>query len=442
MSGVKASGDETLSRGLARRIRALPVAREDLDSAERYVRDWLGSWVAGGATEPGRMLRSYARGDPGLEGRVFLAAALSHITETDDLHRGSTTHPACVVVPVALVLGREVEASGERVLHSVLAGYEAMLRIGEALGPAHYRIFHNTATAGVFGAAAAAAHLLDLGEEAWVWALGNAGTQAAGLWQFNEDATMSKHLHAGHAAQAGLRAALLAREGFTGPAAILEGEKGFFAGFCPDAAPDRVLAEAPGWKLPETSFKPYPSCRHTHPAIDAALELRERLDLRNRGAETVDRVRISSYPIALRITDDPSPASTYAAKFSMQFCVAAALARGSPGLASFEADGLSDPEVRTLAERATVEVSPQIAAAYPRRWGARVEVVTSAGRTLVAERESAKGDPENGLTDSELDDKVRGLCAYGGVSSSEAEALIRASRALPGGGRPFSLPYL
>jgi 2-methylcitrate dehydratase PrpD len=441
MSQVGASQGETLSRALVRRIRALPVAQKDLDSAERYVRDWLGSFVAGGVTEPGRMLRSYGGGDPGLEGRAFLAAALSHITETDDLHRGSTTHPACVVVPVALVLGREMEVPGERVLHSVLAGYEAMLRIGEALGPAHYRIFHNTATAGVFGAAAAAAHLLGLREEAWVWALGNAGTQAAGLWQFNEDATMSKHLHAGHAAHAGLRAALLAREGFTGPAAILEGEKGFFAGFCPDAVPDRVLAEVPGWKLPETSFKPYPSCRHTHPAIDAALELRERLDLRNGGSGALERVRISSYPVALRITDNPAPASTYAAKFSMQFCVATALAKGSPGLASFETDRRSDPAVRALLERATVEVSPELAAAYPRRWGARVEVTTSDGRTLAAERESAKGDPENGLTDTELDEKVRGLCAYGGMSSSDAEELIRACKAMPRGGRPSLLPY-
>ena len=439
MSGADASAGETLSLGLARLIRALPVSQTDLENAERYVRDWLGSYVAGGATEPGRMLRSYGQHEPGLEARLFVAAAQSHITETDDLHRASTTHPGCVVVPVALLLGNELDAPGDRVLHAVLAGYEAMLRVGEALGPAHYRIFHNTATAGVFGAAAAAALLLDLPEEAWVWALGNAGTQAAGLWQFNEDATMSKHLHAGHAAQSGLRAALLAKQGFTGAAGILEGEKGFFAGYCPDAIPERVLATAPGWKLPETSFKPYPSCRHTHPAIDAALELRERLELGDGDAPDVERVRISSYPIALRITDNPAPASTYAAKFSMQFCVATALAEGRPGLDAFETGRLGDPVLGTLLERTTVDISPALAAAYPQRWGARVEVTTSNGHTHAAERNSAKGDPENDLTDAEIDGKVRDLCIYGGMDPAEGEALIRACKALPGGGRTFAL---
>jgi 2-methylcitrate dehydratase PrpD len=424
----------TLSRGLARRIREAPVSAADGAEAERFVRDWLGCHLAGRATEPGRMLRAYGRGEPGLEGRVFLAAALSHVTETDDLHRGSTTHPGCVVVPVALLLGRERGAPGREVLHAVLAGYEAMLRIGEALGPAHYRVFHNTATAGVFGAAAAAALLLGLDEEGWVWALGNAGTQAAGLWQFNEDATMSKHLHAGHAAQAGLKAALLAREGFTGPAAILEGEKGFFAGLCPDARPERVLAPAPGWKLPETSFKPYPSCRHTHPAIDAALELRGELDLPGAGAASIERVRVASYPTALRVTDEPAPGSTYAAKFSMQFCVATALARGHPELGSFEGESLRDPLVLQLLARTEVEVDDGLAAAYPERWGARVEVTTADGASRVAERRSARGDPEDPLSDAELDDKVRALCAYGGLSAEEAEALLRACRALPRGG--------
>src|SRR5262245_13023100 len=196
MTAQEAGGTSTLSRGLARLIKSRPVGDQDLIQAERYVRDWLGAMVAGGATEPGKILRAYSRNKSALEDRVFLAGALSHITETDDLHRGSTTHPACAVIPVALLLGRHLEKDGKESLHAVLGGYEAMLRVGEALGPAHYRIFHNTATAGVFGSAAAAACLLNLDQNEWVWAFGNAGTQAAGLWQFNADATMSKHLHA------------------------------------------------------------------------------------------------------------------------------------------------------------------------------------------------------------------------------------------------------
>jgi 2-methylcitrate dehydratase PrpD len=413
-----------LSLLLTRLIRARAVDAADLRNAERYVRDWLGSLVAGGATSAGAMLRAYARQRTDLEGRVFLAAALSHITETDDLHRASTTHPACVVVPVSLLLARVLGASGPDALRAVLCGYEAMLRVGEALGPGHYRIFHNTATAGVFGAAAAAASLLDLDESGWVWALGNAGTQASGLWQFSEDATMSKHLHAGHAAEAGLRAALLAREGFTGPAAILEGEKGFFRGFCPDPQPDRVLAPSNGWKLAETSLKPYPSCRHTHPAIDAALEIRE-----NQGEYDVSRaaeIQIASYPVALRITDNSAPASSYAARFSIQFCVATALAHGSPGLHAFAEENLSsgDSVVHRLMDRTRVRVDPDLASAYPARWGAAVEVVWPDGRRQGARREVATGDPEDPLSEAELTAKVRDLFAYGGVLQEDAEELL------------------
>ena len=306
----------SLSRALVRLIRSQPTEPHDLQAAERYVRDWLGSTVAGRATPPGAALTAYGQAMADLDARVFLAAALSHITETDDLHQYSVTHPGCVVIPSALLLTHEVGGTGAQALRAVLAGYEAMLRVGEALGEGHFRIFHNTATAGVFGSAAAACTVLDLDEDAWVWALGNAGTQASGLWQFNEDATMSKHLHAGHAA-AGVRAALLAARGFTGPSEILEGAKGFFQGFCPDPVPEAITSEAPGWKLPETSMKPYPCCRHTHPAVDAALELRDSLGRGAQGNLTPDRIgsiRILTYPTALDVTDQPRPTTPYAAK--------------------------------------------------------------------------------------------------------------------------------
>ncbi|MCA9736257.1 MAG: MmgE/PrpD family protein [Gemmatimonadota bacterium] len=420
----------SLSRRLARGIRTRTAHPDDLDRAERYVRDWLGCWAAGGTTPPGRALRAHAAGEDALDERLFVAAALSHITETDDLHRGSVTHPGCVVVPTALVLGHALQVSGARVLHAVLAGYEAMLRVGEALGPAHYRLFHNTATAGVFGSAAAAATLLDLDEDAWVWAFGNAGTQAAGLWQFNEDATMSKHLHAGHAASAGARAARLAHQGFTGPDCILEGERGFFRALCPDADPEAILRPASGWKLPETSLKPYPCCRHTHPAIDAALMLRPRLEAAGTLSGSLRSLRISTYGAGRDVTDAPAPTTTYAAKFSMQFCVASALLRGSPGLSSFEGSALEDPTVRAAMAVAGVDEDPGLEAAYPARWGAVVEVVDGAGRTWVERCDAARGDPEAPLDDAALDDKVRGLFRYGGWSEEAAETLCTASRAL------------
>lgn len=435
----------SLTRALTRTVRGREAAPDDLRAAERYVRDFLGSLVAGRAERPGRMLLAYGGDRRDLEGEAFLAAALAHVTETDDLHRASVTHPGCVVLPVALLLGLRGGASGSRALRAALVGYEVMLRVGEALGPGHYRTFHNTATAGVFGSAAAAASLLDLDEDAWVWALGNAGTQASGLWQFGEDGAMSKHLHAGHAASAGLRAALLAREGFTGAEAILEGERGFFAGLCPDPEPDAVLRSADGWKLAETSLKPYPCCRHVHPAVDAALETRRSLvSGDDGGAAAVERrieeVGIRTYAAAVRITDRPAPETPYAAKFSLQYCVARALLDGAPELDSFRRERLSDPPLRGLLARTRVEVDGELDAAYPGRWGAEVRVRTRGGTTHSAPVAAPRGDPEAPLDDRELDRKVRSLLAHGGMSDDDARRLLERSRALPEGGDLFALP--
>lgn len=437
----------SLSRRLARLIRARPVGPGDLERAESFVRDWMGSYVAGWNTDAGRILAGARGGDvaSGLEGDVFLAAALSHIAETDDLHRSSVTHPGCVVVPVSLLLGSRRELPGDRVLRGVLAGYEAMIRVGEALGPAHYRIFHNTATAGVFGAAAAAVHLLGLDEDAWVWAFGNAGTQAAGLWEFRSDGSMSKHLHAGHAAAAGMRAALLAELGFTGPERILEGDRGFFRALCPDALPGAVTADAAGWRLPETSIKPYPSCRHTHPAIDASLGVRAVLVSEGVDAGTLEEIRVGSYPDALRLTDDPDPRSAWEAKFSLQFCVAVTLIHGAPGMETFE-ERLHDPEVRALMGRVQVGEDLRIAAAYPGRWGAQVDVASPAGGSTAGggrwsdHCDAAAGDPENPLSDLQLDAKVRGLMRYGGLPEPGIRRVLVGCRGMVGGGA-ISLPW-
>jgi 2-methylcitrate dehydratase PrpD len=426
---------ESLTRRLARLVRAREVTSGDRVAAERYVRDWLGSYVAGSAAPTGRRLRSYGRESHDLEAKVFQAAALSHVTETDDLHGPSVTHPGCVVIPVALLLGERRGAPGRAVLEATLMGYEVMTRVGEALGPGHYLTFHNTATAGVFGAAATAACLLDLDEDGWVWALGSAGTQAAGLWQFNEEGAMSKPLHAGHAAAAGLRAALLAAEGLTGAEAILEGEKGLFRALCPDAQPDAVLTESPGWKLPETSMKPYPCCRHVHPAIDAALELRASMP-----PARPARIRIETYPAALNLTDRPRPASPEEARFSIQYAVVTTLLRGRPGLEAFEQTAVLDPALHDTLACTTVESSAALAAAYPKRWGALVEVETTEGVRHRASRDGATGDPDVPLDDPALDAKVRGLFAWAGLPEAEGAELLRACRTLTSDGSPFALP--
>ena len=411
----------SLTRELVRIIRAKPVNPGDLDCAAFIVVDTLACALGALKTEPARMLSAVAppsRGDTAR--RAFYLGGLAHILEMDDLHRDSVVHPGSVVIPAAWAIAEERDLGGRAFLKAVLAGYEACCRVGMAVGKAHYRVWHNTSTCGPFGSAMAAAELIGLTEQQAVWALGNAGTQSSGLWEFLGAGAMSKHLHTARAAESGVLAALLAREGFTGPDTILEGEKGFFVGLCPDPVPSAVTA-APDrpWELTRTSIKPWPCCRHTHPAIDAAIELHGKL-----AGVAIERAHVGVYQAALDVCDRPEPRDPYSAKFSLQHTVAVALADGRVVQESFDAAARE----RMIVERSKVSLarSATVESAYPAGWGVELEVIAADGRKLSASRSEAKGDPENQLTLEELKSKAELMLVEGGMKTDEA-AIFTAS---------------
>jgi len=352
----------------------------------------------------------------------------------DDLHRASVVHPGCVVVPAVFALADETGVAGLEFLRAVLQGFEATCRVGMAVGQEHYRIWHSTATCGPFGSAMAASCLMGLDEDACVDALGNAGTQAAGLWQFLDTGAMSKHLHAGRGAEAGVVAAELAALGFSGPPQILEGQRGLFAAACPDADPAALLAgpEQP-WQLHETSIKPWPCCRHTHPAIDAALELSGQID-----PALIETIVVETYQAALDICDRPAPDSVYEAKFSLQHCVVAALNIGRLDFGVFEKQPRTD--LADCRDRVSLRASEPYVSAYPKDWGAAVSLTMADGTHLSAVRSHCKGDPEDCLSVDEMRDKARMLFEFGDVG--EPEHLTRAILAMANGGPPPVLPIL
>lgn len=411
----------TLTRDLVRLIRGRTITEGDRRNAALFVLDTLACALGALPTAPARMLHAVAPPGTGdVARRAFYLGGLAHVLEMDDLHRDSVTHPGCVVVPAAWAVADARDLGGVAFLDAVLAGYEACCRVGMSVGKAHYRVWHNTSTCGPFGSAMAAAELIGLSEDQAVWALGNAGTQSSGLWQFLESGAMSKHLHTARAAESGVLAALLASEGFSGAEAILEGEKGFYAGLCDDPDPAAVTAKPDAaWQLSRTSIKPWPCCRHTHPVIDAAIELHGRL-----GGADFRSLTVGTYQAALDVCDRPAPRDPYSAKFSLQHCAAVALSDGKVEQASFDADA----RARMAQARARVEVglSPTVDGAYPTSWGARVRVETSDGRVLEAARDEARGDPENPVTADELSAKARALLLEGGMAAPAADVLIAA----------------
>ena len=260
-----------------------------LDRAEDLLLDWIGSALAGKGARPVETIARFAesmgpadgpsevlihrRGTSPLAAAVANAAS-SHFAEQDDLHNSSVFHPATVVFPPALAVAQALGRSGADLLVAAVAGYEVGIRVGEFLGRSHYKVFHTTGTAGTLAAAAAAGRLLGLSPEQMTHAFGSAGTQSAGLWEFLRDAADSKQLHTAHAAGAGLTAAYLAADGFTGAQRILDGAQGMAAGMSSDADVSRLTDRlGTRWALAETSFKFHASCRHTHPAADALQQL-------------------------------------------------------------------------------------------------------------------------------------------------------------------------
>lgn len=436
-------GESTLTAQLAE-ILARPVPDAARARAALHVLDWIGCAALGLRSPAGERLARFARaqgagpclglgvGRLGPAGAILLNGGVGNVLEMDDTHRVAMLHPGPVVVPAALAAAEQLGSTGPALLDAVVRGYEAMIRIGIALGPAHYRLFHNTATCAPFGAAAAIGSLLGLGHGAMMDALGNAGTQAGGLWQCRHTETMTKQLHTGRGAQSGWISAMLAADGFTGPPAILEGPQGFFAALCADAAPELVAAEPDGpWRIAEVSLKPYPACRHVHAAIDAALLLRHAQPDAVRHA---DALLVTTYASALDFCDNPAPATPAEARFSLQHAAAVTLLDGAPWLPAFEPGAIDRPDVAAWRGRTTVAVDPAWGHAHPPRFRAALTLFRDNAILARAEVMDAKGDPANPMSDAEIAAKAMALLREAGLAEASADRVQDACLALPTGG--------
>lgn len=360
---------------------------------------------------------------------ALVNAASSHVVEQDDVHNSSVFHPATVVFPAALATAQQLGSDGEAFITAAVAGYETGIRVGEALGRSHYKIFHTTGTAGTLAAAAAVAKLLNLDGAKTLHALGSAGTQAAGLWEFLRDAADSKQLHTAKAATDGLLAAYIARDGFTGASRVVEGAQGMLAGMSRDADPDKLVdGLGQRWALLETSFKFHASCRHTHPAADALLEIAKQVD-----AEQIVKVRARVHQAAIDVLGPAEEArNVHQSKFSMGFVLSLIAVRKRASIIDFTEAALADPKLRAFQKKVEMVYDPEIDAAYPARWIGLVEVETRDGQRLTSRVEVPKGDPGNTLSRAELEDKARRLAAYHqGASGEEIERIVRRVWMLP-----------
>ena len=340
---------------------------------------------------------------------ALVNGALAHGLDFDDTHAASITHASAVVLPAVLAVGEAAGASGRTAVTAVVAGLEAITRLGMAApGEFHARGWHATAACGPFAAALAAGKLDGLDEARLTAALGVAGSFASGLLEFLEDGSWVKRLHPGWAAHSGLVAAALARGGFSGPETVLEGRFGFyrtFLGQAPDATPFETLGTA--WETLRIGFKPYPCCHYNHAYLDCALELRRAHGLAPEMIERIEcRVPAGEIPIVCEPRElKLRPRTAYEAQFSLPYGIAAALLDGRVGLETYAPVRLADPRLLALAARVSHVVDPD--SRFPEGFPGWIRLTLRDGRNLEARQPDGRGGAGRPLDPLSVVEKFR-----------------------------------
>lgn len=426
---------------------ALPVDVQH--HAKRALLDWTGALIAGGNLPTAVLLRNaYAdelvaadgakSADSGsaalcsiagtaakakLRAAAFLNGTLSHLAEYDDIFRDGAYHPASPTISPVVALAESRGMGRNALLKAIVAGYEVSTRIATAVQPSHYRYFHTTGTAGVFGAAAACASLLQLSADAACHAMATAGTFASGLQQAFRSDAMTKPMHGGHAAEVGLSAALAAAAGMTGTPNLLEGEAGFGAAMSDGARWDEALAGLGlDFNITRMTFKNHGCCGHTFPAIDGAAALQTAHGFT---AASIQAIRIAGYQASAEVCHYRHPQSAFEAKFSLSYTVAARLVLGRVREQAFLPDALGNSAIATLEDKITVRVDAVCTQAFPRQRSAHVEVELLTGEVFSIHQQTRHGDPDDPLTDEELLDKFFELTEPR-IGKTNAQALANA----------------
>lgn len=435
---------------VAERDRAIPP--EAFHWAKRSVIDWCAATAPGALLQPATGLAGALHEDIGRgNARLFpsgtratartaaiVNAAASHTVEFDDIFRDAIYHPSTPVVSAALAVAEDRDLGGDDFLRAVIVGYEISTRIALVMGRAHYKFWHNTATIGSFGAAAAAASALALDRDGVAHAIGLVGTMAAGLQQAFRSDSDTKPMHGAHAADTGVLCAQAAAHGVRGVLDILEGEVGFGAAMSGDC--DWSLATGglgEDYNITRMTTKNHGCCGHAFAAIDAATTVAEAHGL---SAADIERIEIGGYSATVEICGNHDHRTPYEGKFCVPYLVATAITHGSVRLDAFSEERLTDPGTAALAQKVTVHLDPEIDRDFPHRRAARIRVETTDGRVLEHFQPTRKGDPELPFSDDDISAKFREL-AGPVMGAGAAETLLAACWSLETLASVRALPF-
>ena len=360
-------------------------------------------------------------------GAAFYNGLVATAEDLDDSHRfASGLHLSAITFPAALALAQSLGSSGRQLLLAATAGYEISSRICRAADIGlRSRGFHSTGAVGPFGACASACVLLGLDAVRTAHALGIAASGAGGLFAFLPEGASVRHAHAAWASVAGLTAALLAKNGMTGPTLALEGKDGFFAAH--STGYDEALLRRPApsttgeYEITNTYHKMFSACGHALPAITALLAVREAIAPK---LDQIRRIEVRGYKASAALTN-PDPASVGEAKFSLPFITALTLRYGDVSQREMTTAVLGRTEVRRLASRVHVIEDPDLSAAYPRLRSGAIEVFLADGSTVTKHVDAPIGMPENPVSADQVAEKFR-RSAKGLLSPTAQDGVLSA----------------
>ena len=429
---------------------ALPEAV--CDTLDRLLLDYAGLCAAARGTDyVAALLSAAGEGNCTLIGHgrtadAYSAALLNgtaaHGEDFDDTFEGGPIHSSAVVLSAVLAACEAEGRTGADARLGAAVGIELMCRLSLVAPKAiHKAGFHPTAVIGALGAAAGVSAALGLPDSKIVQALGIAGSMASGIIEYLSDGSSTKRLHAGWAAQSGLRAAMLARGGFTGPRLVLEGEHGFFHAFAPSVTPGFTpLTDALGsrWLTEAVAFKPYACGTMTQPYVDCAIELASR----GIAAEDIESIECevgegTVHRLWEPLAQKQVPPTPYFAKFSSPFCIAVGFVAGAAGLSQFTDASVRDPAVLALARKVRYVVDP--ANPYPKRFTGHVRALLRSGETVEVRRADMRGGAHDPLPTAEIRDKFERNLAYCGIAPEATSRWAEACAQLFEATAPVSL---
>jgi len=372
---------------------------------------------------------------------ALVNATAAHGEDYDDTFEGGPVHAGAVIVPAVLAIAEQRGLSGHDVIRGLAVGVEIICRMSLVAPQATHRAgFHPTAVMGAPAAAAAVAAALQLPAEQTTHALGISASLSSGIIEYLADGSSTKRLHAGAAAQSGIRAALLAEGGFTGPASVFEGEHGFYRAFAPSREPDySQLLDGLGqrWVGASLAFKPYACGTMTQPFIDCAVEAAQELEARGMSADRIESMLCKVGEGTVHRLWEPlqrkhAPPNGYAGKFSTPYCIAVGLIDRRAGLEQFTDARARDPRLRALASRVSYVVDPDNE--YPRNFSGHLKLRLDDGSVIEIEKAQLRGGAREPLSEQEIATKFAENMRFGGVSAAFATQLHEAIAAIAAGG--------